>query len=648
MKSPREPQLILASLSRLASFAWMVEDLRGHVMRTPESDWRRVPAITRESISFVRAAAPGYFARVWGLQAVSGVAAAGSVGVTAVLARKLLAIDESSSAVAALLPAVAMLTAFGLVTQFASAYQTVNKEVVSEQVRTAAVDRILDVVGNVELEAFDDPDFRNRLEIAETQSQFRPWQVVEAVANLTRALFTIVGILVALIVLSPLTMVAVIAILAPIALVIGKSTRIEHKYVGDRSLPERFRSFFTWRLADKDGATDARANSLTGEIRRRVNLLNSEILDMKREARRRQARLAVLSNSGVVVIVGVTLAVLAWLFDRGTLSLPTAVAVLFGLLRIQGTVGLGSYSVGLLHEGALFLHDVNVFLADAKSRSTGVEQVVSSNQRPSVSTLRADAVTFRYSSSATPALHDVSLTLHAGRVVALVGENGSGKTTMAKVFSGLYRPTSGSLFWDRGDGTGEQVVRRDGLGELRSATAIVPQNVWGTSLPITATDHVAFGDVTRLEDLDAIRIAADRAGATEFIEKLNHGWDTILNSGFPKGTDLSGGQWQRLAIARAFFRDAPVLILDEPTAALDAKAEHDVFQRVMDLAKGRVVLLISHRFSTVRMADEIVVFESGRIVEQGSHDELMAIADGRYAEMYTLQAEALLRPEGLP
>jgi ATP-binding cassette, subfamily B, bacterial len=623
----------------------MADDTRDQIMRKAESNWRRVPTISRAAIRFVRDAAPGYLRRVWGLQALGGVASALSVGVTAILARKLLKIESSSSALSTLLPAVIALTVLGLISQFVSAYQTVSRDVVSEQVGRAAYDRILDVVGTVDLEAFDDADFRNRLEIAESQSQIRPWQVVESVSNLTRAGFTIVGILVGLIVLSPLTVFAVIAIVAPIAVVIGTKTQIEHEFVRDRSLPERFRGAFSWKLTNKDGATDARSHALTGEIRRRINALNVEILDMKRIARKRQAKLAFLSNAGVLVIVGATITVLAWLFDRGSLTIPTAIAMLFGLLRVQGTIGLVGYSVGLLHEGALFLHDVDEFLAYARSRSTGQEQPVTARDRPPLQSLRAEAVSFRYANTETFAVSDVSLTLRAGRVVAFVGENGSGKTTMAKIFAGLYRPTNGTLQWDHGDGTGEHVVGPGDLGLVRSATAIVPQNVYGTSWPVPAHQHVAFGDVTRLGDLDGAKAAADRAGATDFVEKLDHGWDTILNSGFPNGTDLSGGQWQRLAIARAFFRDAPLLIMDEPTAALDAKAEHDVFARVMELAKGRAVLLISHRFSTVRMADEIVVFDGGRIVEHGSHDELMAINGGRYAEMYTLQADALLRPD---
>lgn len=248
-------------------------------MRKAESNWRRVPTITREAIGFVRQAAPGYLGRVWGLQAFGGIASALSVGVSAVLARRLVNIESSDSALSTLLPSVLILTVLSLISQFVSAYQTVNQEVVSEQVGVAALDRILEVVSTVQLEAFDDP----------------------------------------------------------VAAVLGRRTQTEHEFVRDRSLPERFRATFIWRLNNKDGATDARSHALTGEIRSRINVLNTEILDMKRKARRRQARLAFASNGRAVVIVGLTIAVLFWLFDRGTLDLPKAAAMLFGLLRIQAS-----------------------------------------------------------------------------------------------------------------------------------------------------------------------------------------------------------------------------------------------------------------------------------------------------------------------
>jgi ATP-binding cassette, subfamily B, bacterial len=617
-------------------------------LRKPDKSWRRVPRITREAIRFVRIAAPGHLERVWVLQFLGGVAAAISVGISATLVRRLLNVDQGRSSLSTLLPAILVLTALGLVGQVASAFHTVNQELVSEQVGAAALDRILDIVGSVELEAFDDPEFRNRLQIAETQAGFRPWQVVESVSNLTRVLFTVIGVMVALIVLSPLTVLLMVVIVAPIGLAIGKRTQVEHEFVRNRSVPERLRHTFIARLNSKEGATDARAHALSNEVRRRISAFQSEIMTMKRVARKKQARLIILSNAGGLIVVGITMAVLAWLFQRGTLSVPTAAAMFFGLLRVQGMVGFAGYSVGLLHEGALFLHDIEAFVDEAKSRSAGDDLPVSPGERLPLRTLRTDAVSFRYRGASIDAVKHVSLTLRAGSVVALVGENGSGKTTLAKVFAGLFRPTSGALLWDRGDGVGERPVNVEGLGDLRSATAIVAQNIQSTAWPISAHDYLAFGDITRSGDETAILDAAERAGAAKFVSELEHGWDTLLDSGFPKGTDLSGGQWQRLALARAFFRDAPLIILDEPTAALDARAEHDIFERVKELATGRAVLLISHRFSTVRMADMIVVLHNGEMVEQGSHDQLMKIDRGHYSEMYTLQANALLRPEERP
>jgi ATP-binding cassette, subfamily B, bacterial len=619
----------------------VASDVPEEVFRKVDSDWRSVPRIAFDAIRFVRRAAPGHLERVWALQALAGLAAALSVGATAVAVRHLLALDNGRSALPTLLPVVLAMTALALVGQVAAAYHTVNQEVVSEQVGAAALDRILDIAATVELEAFDDPAFRNRLEIAQTQAAFRPWQVVESVSNLTRALFTTVGVMVALVVLSPVTVLLVAAIVAPAAIVIGQKTQIEREFVRNRSLPERLRQSFVWRLNSKEGATDTRAHALAGEIRSRITALQREVLDLKRVARRRQAKLVLASNAGGLVIVGLTIAVVGWLFDRGRLSVPTAAAMLIGLVRAQGTIGFAGYSIGLLHEGALFLHDVEAFVNEARSRSTGTEIVIGAQDREAVERLRAEHVSFRYRSAEVDALHDVTLEVRSGHVLALVGANGSGKTTLAKLFAGLFRPTAGALLWDRGEGLA--VVSESDLAALRGSTAIVSQNVHETRWPVTAHEHVTFGDITRPDDVGGVIRAATAAGAEAFVSELEHDWQTVLDPGFPNGTDLSGGQWQRLAIARAFFRDAPLIVLDEPTAALDALAEHDVFERVRRLATGKAVLLISHRFSTVSMADEIVVLEHGRVIEQGSHTQLMSIQDGTYAKMYTTQAAALLR-----
>jgi ATP-binding cassette, subfamily B, bacterial len=198
--------------------------------------------------------------------------------------------------------------------------------------------------------------------------------------------------------------------------------------------------------------------------------------------------------------------------------------------------------------------------------------------------------------------------------VALVGENGSGKTTLAKLLAGLYRPTTGTITWDGIDINGVDAT------QLRTGIAVIFQDF--VRFHLRARDNVGLGRVAAIDDLDGIREAARQANADAFLSALPNGYETILGPEFEGGSDLSVGQWQRVALGRAFFRHAPFVILDEPTAALDPRAEHDLFERIRALLAGRTVLLISHRFSSVRNADRIYVLQSGRVTEAGTHTEL--------------------------
>ena len=238
-------------------------------------------------------------------------------------------------------------------------------------------------------------------------------------------------------------------------------------------------------------------------------------------------------------------------------------------------------------------------------------------------------MTFSYPGSARVALRGVSLRIEPGEVVALVGANGSGKTTLAKLLAGLYLPGEGRVCWGGRDT--RDVDRR----ELLAHTAVVFQDF--IQYALSAGDNIALGRHERAGDTAAIVQAAERPGADKDIAGLPEGYETLLGPAFIDGTDLSTGQWQRVALARTFFRDAPLVILDEPTAALDAKAEHELFERIGELFADRSVLLISHRFSTVRSADRIYVLNEGCLVESGTHEELRA-AGGTYAELFSLQA----------
>jgi ATP-binding cassette subfamily B protein len=253
--------------------------------------------------------------------------------------------------------------------------------------------------------------------------------------------------------------------------------------------------------------------------------------------------------------------------------------------------------------------------------------------------IRLDHVSFAYPGTSRVALDDVSVTLPVGAVVAIVGENGAGKTTLVKLLAKLYEPSSGSILVD------DTPLARVPAGEWRVRLAGAFQDFF--RFEFRARHTVGLGDLPRLDDEAAVVAAVDRAGAGDVVARLRSGLDTQLGPTWPSGVDLSFGQWQKLALARGFMRDQPLLlVLDEPTAALDAETEHALFERYAAAARGtaetdsgRVTILVSHRFSTVRMADLIVVLDGAQLVEVGTHDELMAKA-GQYSELYSIQAAA--------
>jgi ATP-binding cassette subfamily B protein len=245
--------------------------------------------------------------------------------------------------------------------------------------------------------------------------------------------------------------------------------------------------------------------------------------------------------------------------------------------------------------------------------------------------IRLDRVSFAYPGTARNVLDDVSLTLPAGAVVAIVGENGAGKTTLVKLLAKMYEPSSGAILVD------DAPLARMAAGAWRARLAGAFQDFF--RFEFRAGHTVGLGDVPRLDDEPAVTTAVDRAGAGDVVARLASGLDTQLGATWPGGVEPSFGQWQKLALARGFMRDQPLLlVLDEPTAALDAEAEHAVFKRFRTLARGRTTIVISHRFPTVRMADRIIVLEGGRMIEEGTHDELVAQGK-RYAHLFALQAE---------
>ena len=241
-----------------------------------------------------------------------------------------------------------------------------------------------------------------------------------------------------------------------------------------------------------------------------------------------------------------------------------------------------------------------------------------------------DHVSFQYPAGTRKALEDISLTIRPGEVVALVGENGSGKTTLIKLLCRLYDPTGGTITVDGID------LRQFETKALRHEIAIIFQDY--AHYHLTARENIWLGNTDLPPDHERVSAAARRSGADEVINALPHGYDTILGKRFAEGEELSIGEWQKVALARTFMRDAQIIVLDEPTSSMDAKAEYEVFQSFRQLVSGRTAILISHRFSTVRMADRIYVLKQGSVIEGGTHEELVRVG-GTYARLFEMQAQ---------
>jgi ATP-binding cassette subfamily B protein len=330
-----------------------------------------------------------------------------------------------------------------------------------------------------------------------------------------------------------------------------------------------------------------------------------------------------------VLLLG-TLLFLVWRVRTGAIGLGQAAAAVVAMRLLASRLLTLAGGASSLFEARLFVLDLHRFLALAPpdGPADGPPPAVGMFSR-----LEVRDVGYRYPESERVALDGVSLEIRRGEIVALVGENGSGKTTLSKILAGLMDPTEGTVLWDG------RPIAGPTAGGVRPHVSVIFQDF--ARFQLSARDNIAVGrggeaDGAALED------AARRAGVADVVRGLPHGYDTVLSSLVPGGTDLSIGQWQRIALARAVYRDAGFVVLDEPTSAMDPEAEQALFSSLREVLHDRTVLLISHRFSTVRDADRIYVLSDGRVVECGDHDELMA-RDGRYAAMFTAQASGYLR-----
>ncbi|MEV8042813.1 ABC transporter ATP-binding protein [Streptomyces griseoluteus] len=598
---------------------------------------RRLPGMLASSLELARQADPRAARTVLAAEVGRGVAQAVSLLAVNSALGSLLTGPDIGHRLRAAVPALAVMAATMLISALLRAASTYATGRLEPKVERVATELYLERAANVELAAIEDHAFHKLLDTAQYGARSAR-HMISYSARVINALISLVAAAGVLTVLHPALLPLLVTMTLPSAWSALTNAR------------RRYESFHTW-------VQHARAGHLIGSLLTepgaapeiRVHGVGPFLLRhyraMSETAEAEQARLSRLAaRTGLAAAAWTGLATLATYATLGALLLAGAMA-----LSVAGTaviaIRTGSASldtlvleINQLHEEALFVGDLKRLYVEAAERAipVGGEELPEEPKE-----IRFEDVTFSYpGESARPALDGVSLSLPMGRIIALVGENGSGKTTLVKLLAGLYAPDRGRVLWD-----GVDAARAD-RRLLAERVAMVAQDFkrW----PFTARVNVAVGRSSVPMTEERLAAAVAEAGAEDVVAGLPRGLDTLLARNFTGGHELSGGQWQRLGIARAAYRRGGILIVDEPTAALDARAELAVFEKIRALAgSGQTVVLITHRLASVRHADLVHVLDRGRLVESGSPEELLA-RGGVYAELYALQAGQFTDPVPAP
>ena len=498
----------------------------------------------------------------------------------------------------------------------------------NERVRLALEPRFFRHALALRLEVFEQPAFYDTLQRAARSMDEAA--VATHLTHLQRLVSLALGSLAILWALGRVHWLIPLALCGGSILLVAWHVRREREFIEinfSQTPLARRRDYWRALLTRRAPAAEVRLFGLADHIARAWHALTERALQEISAARHRNVRSAFpVMAANVLLFGGVSLALIAQA-ARGRVSAGVLVALLYVTESYLTRLHMISWRVETLQRFFAELRYVPRFFALA------AERVAAGAHTPAALRvgIKFDGVGFTYpGSDGRPALTDVNLHIRPGERIALVGENGAGKSTLAKLLLGLYQPTTGAITVD---GCDLQTVAPQAW---RAQTGAVLQDFMRYDL--TVRENIGFGQTARLDDLPAIAAAAQLSSAVELIEHLPARYETVLGKQFAGGQDLSTGQWQKLALARVYLRDPMVLVLDEPAAALDAHAEREIYRRFLQLSAGKTVLLISHRLGSARLADRILFLQHGRIVQAGTHDELIA-AGGPYAELYELQAQ---------
>lgn len=592
---------------------------------------REVPSIVGAAFGLVHEAAPTELRALVGWQCASSV----SLLLQLLVSQQLLTrLNRGTASVAAFVVLIAGLGGLVIINGVARALREARTDVLRVKVQTASFRRLATTASTVPAEEFERATFHDRLERARFSGNVKSVEMVAGVTMVSAALTSFVAVSLGLAVLSlallPLAVLLWIPLVGAVLLNSGQSYRVAYSLT---SL-ERMRNYLEALLLDRQAITDIRAFQLADLLLGRHASVSRRRLEEIRDDSARQARRLVRAeamNSVLLILIALALAAL---YSHGLITMPTLAVAAAGILQLRGQSDALALGVGQLHGSGLYLRDFATFVDGQRSRSTQPHR----SPAASFAQIELKNVSFRYPDARDWAASNVSLHVELGEVVALVGANGSGKTTTSRVLAGLYRPQSGSVLWN-----GTPLEELDG-STVAAQIGLVTQDF--VRLRLTAEANISAGRATEPSTHAEVVAAARGAGADAFISSLPDGYDTLLGAEFGGGAEPSVGQWQRLAVARALYRDASLLILDEPSAALDAAAEAQFFASLDRDRERHATVLITHRLASAREADRIYVMDRGRIVEVGEHATLLR-RGGVYADLFAQQARRYADPNGV-
>ena len=486
--------------------------------------------------------------------------------------------------------------------------------------------RLMEHATRLDLASFEDPVFYDKLERARRQTTGR-LGLLASLLGVMQNTASLLALSAGFIVYSPWLMALLVAAVIPSFLGETHFSQLAYSVLFRRTPQRRLLDYLRYLGASVQSAKEIKIFGLGGFLSARYQLEAEEMQAENRKLATKRAGVGFILNlistagyyGAYVVVLGQTIA--------GALTLGTFTFLTGSFARSRTAIEQVLASFQDISEEAMYVKDLFDFFALEPAIQSGAGALPA--PRPIRSGFEFRAVAFGYPGSERTVVRNLSFRLDAGEKIALIGENGAGKTTIVKLLARLYDPTAGLILLDGVD------LREYSVEDLRREIGVIFQDYMRYDM--SARDNIAFGKIESTADQARVDQAAYKSLADTVVRRLGKGYEQMLGRRFEGGADLSGGEWQKFALARAYMRDAQLLILDEPTATLDARAEYEVFERFSELTRDRMAVLISHRFSTVRMADRILVLDGGEIKEQGSHRQLLALG-GQYAQLFELQA----------